>query len=98
RAIDDETHGRFRSAALAYLDAVAAARTSPHPDAPMVAWFSSNHLLRLRSSVTNLWDSGRDMVKYTVEHPGNVGWRSRAELVEWWGLDGFRQEAAAAAA
>src|SRR5262249_7857047 len=97
RAIDDETHGRFRAAALAYIDALAAARTRPHPDAPLVAWFSSNHALRLRSSVTNLWDQGREVVKYTVEHPGNAGWRARAELVEWWGLDGFRHEAAAAA-
>src|SRR5579871_3860746 len=33
RAVDDEAHGRFRSAAMAHLDALAAARSSQHPDA-----------------------------------------------------------------
>src|SRR5688572_5326477 len=37
RAIDDEAHGRFRSAAAAHLDALVAARKSAHPDAPLVA-------------------------------------------------------------
>ena len=27
--------------------------------------------------------------------PGNVGWRARGELVEWWSLDGYREEGAA---
>src|SRR5262249_40136947 len=40
RAVDDEAHGRFRSSAAAHLDAVNAARSSVHPDAQLVAWFS----------------------------------------------------------
>ncbi|APR82438.1 Hypothetical protein A7982_07787 [Minicystis rosea] len=98
RAVDDEAHGRFRSAALAHLDAIAAARGSQHPDAPLVAWFSSNHLLGLRAGVADLWSQARDLVKKTIEQPGNVGWRARGELVEWWTLDGYREEAPALAA
>jgi cellulose synthase operon protein C len=93
RAVDDEAHGHFRSAAMAHLDAVAAARSSQHPDAPLVAWFASNHLLGLRQSVADLWSSARDVVKKTIEQPGRAGWRARGELVEWWSLDGLRDEA-----
>jgi tetratricopeptide (TPR) repeat protein len=93
RAADDEAHGKFRSAALAHLDAVAAARTSDHPDAPLVAWWATNHLLGLRAGVADLWSQGRDLVKKTIEQPGNIGWRARGELVEWWTLDGYREEA-----
>src|SRR5208337_2580885 len=85
-------HGRFRSAALAHLDAVAVARSSQHPDAHLVAWFASNHLLGLRQGVADLWSRARDVVKTTIDQPGNVGWRARGELVEWWSLDGFREE------
>jgi tetratricopeptide (TPR) repeat protein len=96
RAFDDEVHGRFKGAATAHLDAIAAARSSDHPDAPLVAWFSSNHLLGLRAGVADLWSLGRDVVKKTIEQPGNVGWRARGELIEWWTLDGYREEQAAA--
>jgi hypothetical protein len=92
RAVDDEAHGRFRSAALAHLDAVAAARMSQHPDAQLVAWFASNHLLALRQGVADLWPYARGVVKDAIEQPGNIGWRARGELVEWWTLDGMRDE------
>ena len=81
RAVDDEGHGRFRSAALAHIDSIAAARTSPHADAPLVAWFAANHLINLRSSVANLWAQGRDVVLLALDHPGHIGWRARSELV-----------------
>jgi PAS domain-containing protein len=97
RAVDDEAHGRFRSAALAHLDAVAAARASQHPDAHLVAWFASNHLLSLRQGVADLWAHARNVVNKTIEQPGNAGWRARGELVEWWTLDGYREEAPAGA-
>jgi tetratricopeptide (TPR) repeat protein len=90
RAIDDEMHGRNRSAALAHLDALTAARTSDNPDAPLVAWFSANHLLSLRSSVTGLWDKARPVVARSLEQPGSIGWRARSDLAEWWSVDGLR--------
>ncbi len=38
------------------------------------------------------WSAARAVVKQTIDQPGNVGWRARGELVEWWSLDGFREE------
>jgi tetratricopeptide (TPR) repeat protein len=98
RAVDDEAHGRFRAAALAHLDAVEAARSSQHPDAHLVAWYASNHLLALRQGVADLWSTARKLIKETIDQPGNIGWRARGELVEWWTLDGYREEGAAATA
>jgi hypothetical protein len=92
RAFDNDSRGRFRAAALAYIDAIDAARASDHPDAPMVAWFAANHLLRLRSSVTNLWDVARPAVLKSLDQPGNIGWRARGVLAEWWAADGLRKE------
>lgn len=94
RAVDDEGHGRFRGAALAHVDAIAAARTSTHPDAPLIAWYSANHLINLRASVANLWAQAREVVLLALDHPGHIGWRARSELVEWWSLDGFREAGA----
>lgn len=96
RAIHDEVHGRFRSAASAHVDALAAARTSQHPDASLVAWFVASHLLSLRTSVNDLWAQARELVLKTLAQPGNVGWRARSELVQWWSLDGFPESAPAA--
>ncbi|AKT43342.1 hypothetical protein [Chondromyces crocatus] len=88
RAVDDEAHGRFKAATDAHLDAISAARTSEHPDAPLVAWYAAHRLLTLRHSVAGLWQRGRDIVLRALDQPGNIGWRARGELVEWWSLDG----------
>lgn len=92
KGFDNDSRGRFRAAALAYLDAIDAARTTDHPDAPMVAWFAANNLLRLRSSVTNLWDTARPVVEKSLDQPGFIGWRARGALAEWWSADGLRKE------
>ncbi|MDC0748778.1 hypothetical protein [Polyangium mundeleinium] len=93
RAVDDETHGRFRAAALAHLDAVSAARTTDHPDAPLVGWYAASHLLRLRSSVPGIWDLAKDTVLRTIDQPGHIGWRARSDLAEWWSVEGLRKDA-----
>jgi cellulose synthase operon protein C len=90
RAIDDEAHGRFRDAARAHLEVIAAARVDSRPEAALVAWFSSNHLLRLRTGVQGLWETAREVVTRSIDQPGNIGWRARGELVEWWSVDGLR--------
>jgi len=89
RAIDDEAHGRFQRAADGYLRALSAARVSASPDAPLVGWFASNHLLRLRSSVHGLWDRAGADIEKAIAEPGRIGWRARGELVEWWAVDGL---------
>ncbi|HEY4122053.1 MAG TPA: hypothetical protein VGM56_29505, partial [Byssovorax sp.] len=93
RSLDDEQHGRFRASADEGLEAIAAARTSGDPDAPLVGWFAANHTLNLRQGVANLWPRAKDIVNAAIDHPGNLGWRARSELVEWWTLDGFRDDA-----
>lgn len=97
RAIDAESHGRFVEAASAHLEALAAARSASTPDAPLVGWFAANHLLRLRSSVHGLWNKAKDVVLAAIDQPGNIGWRGRGELVEWWSIDGLRTATGASA-
>ncbi len=92
RGFDNDSRGRFRAAALGYLDALEAARVSDHPDAQMIAWFAATHLMRLRSSVTNLWETARPVVVKSLDQPGNIGWRARASLAEWWAGDGLHKE------
>src|SRR5262249_55144100 len=72
RAVDDEAHGHFQSAAPAHLAALTAARSDAGPDAALVAWYAANHLLGLRSSVANLWDKAKGPVVAALDHPGNI--------------------------
>jgi tetratricopeptide (TPR) repeat protein len=90
RGIDDEAHGLFRAASKAHLQALASARSDTHVDAPLVGWFATSHLLRLRPSVQELWTEAKPVIEKTLDSPGNVGWRARSELVEWWTVEAFR--------
>lgn len=92
RAADDELHGRFQAAAMANLDAITAARSSSHPDAPLAGWYAAHRLMELRQSVAGLWQRSRDVVVRSIEQPGNLGWRARSELVEWWSIDGISDD------
>ncbi|MEZ4307329.1 MAG: hypothetical protein R3F14_04700 [Polyangiaceae bacterium] len=89
RLIDDEAHGRFKAAAKAALDVVAAARTSDHPSAQLAAWYAASELTNLRRSVAGLWDMSKATIEPLLTDPGNIGWRTRGELVEWWSVDGY---------
>jgi cellulose synthase operon protein C len=89
RLLDDEAHGRFRLAAQAALDVLAATRTSDDPRAPLAAWYATAELQHLRRSVAGLWDVAKPTVMPLLTEPGNVGWRTRGELVEWWSIDGY---------
>ncbi len=84
RAAYDGSHGRTRNAVESYVDAIAAARGSTDPRAPMVAWYSSNNLMGLASNAAGFWPSVRARVEDLIKNPGAIGWRARAELVEWW--------------
>jgi len=89
RAIDDGGHGNLDSAADAYLGAIRASRSSSDPRAPLVAWFSTNHLLGLAPNVSGLWAKGSKIVDEGIEHPGSMGWRARGELVSWWTQEAY---------
>lgn len=89
RGLDDAIHGRMRSAPDHYLAATRAARTSTDPRAPTVAWFAANRAVALRSHAKDLWPRWRSFVSDAMKEPLNLGWRARAELVEWWADEAY---------
>lgn len=89
RLVDDEAHGRFRLAAKAALDTLGAAKSSDDPSAPLAAWYATSELTHLRRSVAGLWDLAKPTVEPLLTEPGNIGWRTRGDLVEWWSVDGY---------
>ena len=84
RGLDDAVHGRLSSAPTHYLRAAQAARSSSDLAAPFVAWFSVHEALRLREQSPGLWKQWEGFVRDAMREPSNLGWRARAELVEWW--------------
>ncbi len=88
-AVADEAHGDPRSAADSYVNALRAAARSPEPEAPLVAWFSTHHLLALRSSVAELYAIYKPVLENLMASPGKLGWRAVAELVEWSSAEAF---------
>jgi len=88
RAVEDESHGLFVDAARELVDAVDASRTSEAPEASVLGWYAAHHLVRLRSSVPKLWESAKSVVNGAIERPGNIGFRARGELVDFWVIDG----------
>jgi hypothetical protein len=91
RGLDDSLHGRLRSAPTHYLHAVQAARGSSDPRAPFVAWLSTHEVLSLRQQVPGLYRQWEPFVNQAMRRPGNLGWRARGELVEWWVAEQYDQ-------
>ena len=88
RALYDESHGDPRHAADAYVGSLRAAQASSDPDAPLVAWYATHHLLELRL-VSELFTLHRGTLEGLLNHPGAIGWRALAELQEWWASEVF---------
>jgi len=84
RGLDADGHGRFGDAAAAYLALIRATRSSARPDAALLAWFAASRLSALRAAVSDLWSNARATVEEAITQPGAIGWRARAELVDWW--------------
>ena len=89
RGLDDAIHGRMQSAPDHYLNATRAARASNDPRAPMVAWFAANRAVALRSHGKDLWPRWQSFVSDAMKEPLAMGWRARAELVEWWADEAY---------
>jgi tetratricopeptide (TPR) repeat protein len=89
RAIDDDAHGRFKSSADAFVEALVAASSSHDPDAGLVAWYASIRLQGLRASASGLYARHDAALRTLLKSPGNIGWRARAELVRWWAAEGY---------
>ena len=85
----DNMHGEPQRAAKAYVEALAAAKASEDPVAPLVAWTSTHHLVGLRGSVANLWRDNETTLLSLIEAPGRIGWRALAELHEWSTAEAF---------
>jgi hypothetical protein len=84
RGLDDSVHGRLRTAPTHYLRAVKAARGSEDPRAPFVAWFAAHEAVQLSDMAPGLWKEWKPFVTEAMTEPVRMGWRARAELVEWW--------------
>jgi tetratricopeptide (TPR) repeat protein len=84
RGLDDDLHGRLRTAPDHYLAAARAARTSDLADADVLAQFAVKRALSLRSNTQRLWRRWRSWVTEAIGTPERLGWRTRDELVQWW--------------
>jgi tetratricopeptide (TPR) repeat protein len=91
RALDDDVHGRFPTAAFAYLAALTALRDSPDPDAALLSWFAANRIAALRHAAPKLWPRAKRFVLDALRAPGALGWRARGELVDWWSQEHFAE-------
>jgi cellulose synthase operon protein C len=89
RALDTSAHGDLEAAGTAYVDALKHARGSGDPVAPLVAWYSINHLLTLDGAVPEVWRKAKPWATEAIESPGSLGWRARGELVDWWSRHAF---------
>jgi tetratricopeptide (TPR) repeat protein len=88
-AVEAELHGAPRPAAEAYIAALKGAQRSADPDAPLVAWYASHHLLGLRGAVSELYTQHKAEIEALITSPGSLGWRSTTELVEWSSAEAF---------
>ncbi|MBX3184811.1 MAG: hypothetical protein KIT72_07810 [Polyangiaceae bacterium] len=84
RGIDDLHHGRTQGVSGHFFAALAAARDSEDPEAQLFAWYAAHEGIGARSlAAGDLWESQRGFVEAALKAPGHIGWRARAELVEW---------------
>jgi cellulose synthase operon protein C len=89
RALDEDAHGHPTRAAHAWMDVVRAARSSNEVLAPIAAWYAAERLLALRDGTSGVWETEHAAVESAIESPGSLGWRARADLVEWWGAESY---------
>lgn len=74
----------MRSASEHYLASLQAARKENAPESPLIAWYAANEGLGFRHLAgRDLWADHRQAVTTTIDTPGFIGWRARAELVDW---------------
>lgn len=84
RALDDSMHGRLRSASERYLEVLARARDSEDPRAGIFGWYAAHEAVAFRHAAPGLWKRVAPKVEALLDRPGNIGWRARLELGQWW--------------
>ena len=82
-ALYDETHGNPESAAPAFVEAIRAAREAKPEDGAKYGWFAASHLVSLRGSVRNLFQTYSKELERIVLEPRALGWRGTSVLLEW---------------
>lgn len=92
RALDAEVHGRSGEAIVAHLDVLTAARVSSRTDAPLHAWYSAGRAEALRGAVANSWRLAEPLVQRALDRPGNIGWRARLQLLDWYAKETDRSD------
>lgn len=97
QAVDADIHGRFVQAGPAYLDALEALLSSNRRDTELLGWFVADRLVALRHTRADLWKRAEDVVERAMQSPGQIGWRARGELVEWWSAEALHEADADAA-
>src|SRR6185295_3283991 len=83
-ALDDAWHGRLMAAPAHYVKALQLASAEQSVEARLVAWFAASQASTLSDHVPELWQHARAGVEGLIEHPHGIGWRARAQLVQWW--------------
>ncbi len=91
RAFDHDVHGRFNDAAQGYLGALEALAVAPRSDAQLLGWFAAHRLVMLREASSDLWKQAKPIVERLLQDPGQLGWRARGTLIEWWSEEVFRE-------
>jgi tetratricopeptide (TPR) repeat protein len=83
RGIDDFAHGRLKRAPESMLRAVQAARESNDPRAALLSWYAARQAIGFRSNDPKLWQRWKPFVQSALKNPGQLGFRTRAELADW---------------
>jgi len=86
RALDAHFHGRLRAACTHYLEAARLAQkddTSPALS-QLYGWAAIHAAVDLEINDPTLFDRYQPWVEESLLRPGQLGWRARGELVEWW--------------
>lgn len=84
RGLDDGQHGKLSQVSTALLSVVEAARSSADPRAPLFAWLAAHDAAGYRHAAPGFWKKNQAEVEGLLRAPGNIGWRARLELAEWW--------------
>jgi tetratricopeptide (TPR) repeat protein len=84
RALDDSMHGRLRGVSERYLEVLTYARDSADPRANVFAWYAAHEAVAFRHAAPGLWKRLGPKVEALLDRPGNIGWRARLELGQWW--------------
>jgi cellulose synthase operon protein C len=83
RGLDDRMHGRLAASPEHFMAALEGAREESSPAARLVAWFAATQSSG-GTRGNEAWAALAPRVQALIEKPGGIGWRARAQLVEWW--------------